>query len=343
MKLDELFTIIKTKSSKMNELIGKKIESFENIDNFLTYYSDKKSNDLLFIIDKLNDVNLSEKEDNSKPDLIVEKYIYNLIRAILSVKIITKIEKILENILITSKKNLIKLKLENHIQNHNQKKLLLLIDQILNNSKIKKSKNFSNVSMLKKRFSSEEDISNNFFSKFSLEKKITKSNADPISTPKFKHEREDSIKNKCYSFKNQEATLKLFRPFKKKESTLTLSELILDEEPIRQINSTKQKDTIKNEANLDDKSPFKLEKLDEKKNVSLSERNRSKINTYKNLLEMIANLYKKGLINAEEKIKLKQLVIKKPENLENFYKNNYKYLNINNDILTIEIEKIIER
>ena len=57
---------------------------------------------------------------------------------------------------------------------------------------------------------------------------------------------------------------------------------------------------------------------------------------------MITSLYKRGVVNSEEKIKLKQMVISKPEKLENFYCNVYKRLNINNDIMKIEIEKIIE-
>ena len=48
------------------------------------------------------------------------------------------------------------------------------------------------------------------------------------------------------------------------------------------------------------------------------------INIKINLLEMIKYIYRKGIINSEEKIKLKKLVIARSKKLENFYYNTYK-------------------
>ena len=341
MKPNKLFNIIKTKSSKTNELIYSKIILFKNIDDFFSCYSDKKANDLLYILDKLNNINLNDKENCFKSSLIIEKYISDLVHVILSVKVISKTQKILEKILISSKKNLNKLKIENQIENHNQKKLLSLIDKILNKSKTKKPKNFSKVPMLQKQFSSEEDFHGSIFSRLSFQKMDTENSEDVIYTPKFILEKKDTIENIFCIYQNEQTSSNLINPLRNKESVLTFSKLILEEEPKRNIYSEKQKEIIQNEKKITDVFSFELENVNEKKS-SLSARELSKINKFKNLLEMIINLYKKGIINAEEKIKLKQMVIKKPEMLEKFYFNKYKNMGINNNILSIEIEKIIK-
>ena len=51
---------------------------------------------------------------------------------------------------------------------------------------------------------------------------------------------------------------------------------------------------------------------------------------------MIYKIYKKGLINSEEKIKLKKLVIEKSKNIEYLYYN--IYLNSKNDKDTLITE-----
>ena len=63
---------------------------------------------------------------------------------------------------------------------------------------------------------------------------------------------------------------------------------------------------------------------------------------YENLLEMINNIYKKCIINSEEKIRLKLLVIAKSKKLENFYYNTYKKKFINEKVLRAEIAELIK-
>ena len=339
MKPELLFNIIKTKSSKTNELIYSKITSFKNIDDFFVYYSDEKGNDLLYILDKISNINLKDKEYYLKTGLTIEKYISCLVNVILSVKVITKTQKILEKILISSIKNLNKFKIINKIKNYNQKKLLSLIDKILNNPKNKK-KNISNIPMLKKQFSTDDDIHGHIFSRLSFDKMINENYEEEIHTPKF-NQNENSIKNKFCIYQNEQTSSNLINPLRSKESELTLSNMVFDEELKRKINNEKHKEVVLNEKNKINTFSFELENTEEIK-TSLSAKNLNKINKFKSLLEMITNLYKKGIINAEEKIKLKQMIIKKPEKLEKFYSNSYKNLHINNNILSIEIEKIIK-
>ena len=61
---------------------------------------------------------------------------------------------------------------------------------------------------------------------------------------------------------------------------------------------------------------------------------------YENLLEMINDVYKKGIINSEEKIILKQLIIAKSKKLENLYYNIYKNKFIDCNVLRLEISKL---
>ena len=55
---------------------------------------------------------------------------------------------------------------------------------------------------------------------------------------------------------------------------------------------------------------------------------------------MINKMYKNEFINAEEKLKLKQLVIEKSEKIKSFYYNIYKKSKNENTIIT-EVRKII--
>ena len=58
----------------------------------------------------------------------------------------------------------------------------------------------------------------------------------------------------------------------------------------------------------------------------------------KDLLGYINEIFKKEIINSEEKIKLKSLIISKYEELENIYIANFEN---NKDILIEELKKLI--
>ena len=56
---------------------------------------------------------------------------------------------------------------------------------------------------------------------------------------------------------------------------------------------------------------------------------------------MINNIYRKGIINSEEKIKLKQLVIGKSKKLENLYNNIYSNKLLDQNVLRLEITNLL--
>ena len=64
-------------------------------------------------------------------------------------------------------------------------------------------------------------------------------------------------------------------------------------------------------------------------------------NHYRNLLEMINKMYKMGLINSEEKVKLKHLVIEKSIKIEYLYYNIFKNPKNDNNKLLAEVKKIV--
>ena len=70
------------------------------------------------------------------------------------------------------------------------------------------------------------------------------------------------------------------------------------------------------------------------------EQKETDINKFLNLLIMINRLYKKDLINAEEKIKLKKMVLSKSIKIEKFYYDIYKNSDNDNEKLIQEIKKL---
>ena len=56
---------------------------------------------------------------------------------------------------------------------------------------------------------------------------------------------------------------------------------------------------------------------------------------------MINDIYKKTLINSEEKVKLKQLVIEKSKKVEYLYYNVYKNLKSDKNMVLTELKKIL--
>ena len=67
-----------------------------------------------------------------------------------------------------------------------------------------------------------------------------------------------------------------------------------------------------------------------------------KKNHYKNLLEMINKIYREGLINSGEKVKLKKLVIGKSEEIGYLYYSIYKNPKCDTNLLINEIRRVIK-
>ena len=346
LNYEEIYNLFKTHSSEINKEISEKINIFKNNIDFFEFYSSKNIKNLLNIFE----LKLFENNDESfspfKSD--IEQYISCISQIILSIKLFLKTQDILSKMVLNAKKQLSKLKYENKLENYNHDYLFLYLDSIFKNSE-KIPKLYSSVSstLLSSNISFFGNNSkNSLFQKFSSEQKINdfpKVEIESIiydspPTPRFESDKEFEIqmeKNSNLDSIENDSIIK-------NDSILTLSEYIFDEEPIIQQKSESK--LIKSKT----KTPTKLrtsqtESFNNHKNKrnTFSETCFVKKNQCKNLLEMINNIYKKGLINSEEKVELKRLVIEKSKKIEYFYNNIYKNSKNDKNKLVFEVKKIV--
>ena len=345
----EIYNLFKTYSSKINKEISEKIHIFEHNMDFFKFYSNKDFINLLNIFElKLfenNDEFFSSYKSN------IDVYISCISQIILSIKLFLKTQDVLSKNFVNVKKQLSKLKNENKLENYNQDYLLLCLESLLKNSEKIPKFYSSDLTLLSSDFSSiENSPQSSLFQKFSSENKINDfSNAEiePIiydspPTPRFESDKELEIqKDKISNLDSVENNSLI-----KNNSILTLSEYIFDEEPI--IHQKIEPKLIKSKT----KTPTKIrtphiENINDHKNKrNTFSKSRfivknNKKNHCKNLLEMIKKIYKKGLINSEEKVELKQLVIEKSKKIEYFYYNIYKHSKNDKNKLVFEVKKIV--
>ena len=326
MKTKEIFNLLKTNSQIKNLEILKKIKSFNKINDFFNHYSNQTS---LFEILNKAEFYSSKNYDEifSLFDLSIEHYISCFTQIIISIKLIIKTQEILNKIFLAAKKYLSKLKIEEQIENISQKNLFFLVENFLNISGTYSSKSFSNISK-SLNFDSCNSTNNNLLNhkKFIKDPNLKLISNDnfvnslkilyrEVSTPKFGSKSDKNFDN---PEKEYCQTIRI-----RKDSSLTLS----GEKTINLFKDDKYFDEDKKKNSTTKNFVLHGNNANEKK--------------YVNLLEMINDIYKKGIINSEEKIRLKQLVIAKSEKIENLYYNIYNNKFIDQNILRLEITKLL--
>ena len=122
IKKEDLYSLLKTNSQKINSEIFKKIKSFNEIDDFFYNYSSQT-----FLLKFLNKekFNFSKNYDEfyTSFDSNIEQYISCFIQIIISIKLILETHEILNKVFLTSKQYLLKLKIEQQIENNSQENL----------------------------------------------------------------------------------------------------------------------------------------------------------------------------------------------------------------------------
>ena len=353
-KLDneQIYNLFKTNSSKENKEISEKIDIYKRNMDFFYYYSNKDIKNLFNIFELKISENNNEIFSSFESD--IEQYICCISQIILSLKLTQKIQEILEKIVIVSKNHLLKLKNENKLENYNQDYLFLYLESFFKNSE-KRPENYSNTSStLNNNISLFEVIPK--YSKFRKALSENKNDGfsngeiepiiyDESSTPKFESDEE---------FENQEKK-KLdsitYHSNLKKGMIFTFSEFVFAEEPSTPQNieskliespmikpKTKNSTRIRIPQNDDINKINYTRQLFSETDVTIKN---NKKNHCRNLLEMINSMYKKGLINSEEKVKLKKLVINKSKKIEYFYYNIYKNSKNLKNTLLYEVKKIV--
>ena len=358
-KLDheKIYGLFKTNSSKINKEISEKIDFFQHNMDFFELYSNKDiKNFLNFFKIKLSGNN-DEKFPLFKSN--IDQYISCISQIILSMKLFFNIQDILMKIITNAKNNLSKLKSENRIQNYNEDNLFLYSESLLKIFR-KNSEFFSSASTLSNNISSLEAAPKNSIFGFSTEYKIERFSKDEIEfnindsphTPRFesniksveKFEKDENKSNLNNSIENDFSI--------KKESVLTLSKYVFAEEPITPKNPKPilislpivQSKNKKNSTKEKIPQNVNINKYINIRNISSEADVFNKFNDknyYRNLLEMINKIYKKGLINSEEKVKLKKLVIEKSKKMEYLYYNIYKNSKNDKNMLVTEVKKIL--
>ena len=306
----DLFNLLKTKSLKSNNEIISILQNFNKFPDFCSYYLNPDSVKYFENFHKLvRDFSNNDDNATSSFETTIEQYISCLTKIILSLNLLLKTQEMLSKILISSKNKLNSLIIKNQIENSNHEKLINLID------------NFSNI-FLVKSFRSNSSTSTTFSNMSSLDstpQNISFKNYSSVKDlEKFKFEinpenyvDEDKtpkfilnaiVEEKVENFNENDK-------IDKKDSALTLSQFVF----VNQNNNY-----LENE-----------------------EKQKESDNNFENLLVMINNLYKKALINAEEKIKFKKMVIGKSIKLEKFYYDIYQNSNTDKKQFIQEIKKLI--
>ena len=333
-KLDHrgIYNLFKTNSSKINKEIIKKILIFKQNMDFFEFYSDGDIKKLLnifrLVIPKYDDELFSAFKSDT------EQYISCISQIILSIKLFLKTQDILTKVIANAKNHLAKLKYEKRIKNSNQDSLFSYLDSLFKISEKTSKFNSRNSTVISSNISSFEYTPKNFlFRNFST---------DYRTTPRFQLELESDEKLENQENKNSNSgNLIKSNTVVKKGSILSLSDYVFDEESDNIITEPSiVKPKIKKSFSRNGSANKTINKKfsSSPSNVIVKKNNS---NYYKNLLEMINIIYKKGLVNSEEKVKLKQLVIERSKKLEYLYYNIYKNSKRDKNTLLIAVKKLL--
>lgn len=354
IKKDELYNILKSNSRKINDEINQKIDSFSTIQDFLNYYSNNESKQLLNLI---NNNNLFQVNNNdnflSSLESDVEKYISSLIQIIFAIKLVLKIQNSLNKILYPSKKFLETLKMKKQLESKYHKNIFINLKSILKFPSQKKRfhESSSIITTSIHSFRSQNNFKITSFNKF-LSNNIFIN--PPEQTPKFK-DIDETIKEDVINKKKIQKKIMSFRSNSSKslDSEISFKDMSFNNNNNLLCRKKNPNFSVSDNTLINVNKSFTGVKFNKNQINQIKERNYPKrINScflkecntieLESLLEMIKTLYKKGLINSEEKIKLKRLVIKKSEKIINFYYDVYQKANLfDNQKLLNEIKKTI--
>ena len=349
---EEIYNLFKTHSSKINKEISEKINIFSQNKDFFKYYSNKDIDDLFNIFELELSENPDEPLSSFKSD--IDKYISCISQIILLIKLSLKTQEILKKLVINSKDNLSKLKIENKLENYNQEYLFLFIESFIKDSEKNPkthessilSSNNSSFEIIPKDSQPQKFFSDHYdFPDDEIESFIN----DIPGTPRFQSD--EKLENQKRKISDLEKSVENSTEIKN-NSIFTLSEYIFNDEPSTPNNIQSNlidppiiKPKVKNTyPKVSISETEEINKVKNKRHLFSSSdliiKNKKKIHCL-NLLEMIKKMYKKGIINSEEKVKLKQLVIEKSKKIEHLYYKIYKNLKNDKNTLVDEVKKIV--
>jgi len=347
LKNNELYYLLKTDSSETNLQILSSLEKYNSNEELLNYYTGQN---LASVINKFNNISstatkICNDEEKNESNSDTEKYISEFSRIIFLFSLIQKNNELLGNLLMETKKYLKKFYIDCNIQKAMKEKITSCINDLMCSSIVTSKRNYS------RRSTKEDTISSiNKFTGINLLKSKQHENMNinqneeefsfSIHTPKFEDEENneiieeieeprnntrDSNGNDNFNFEVIKEAINKRDSNKKFDSSLTLSKMDfaleseLDPEP--KLEKTKSQN-IENDCKLKN---FQKRRSKIKKKEILS---KSPKQILAKFFDAINILYKKGKINSDIKILMKQIIISDSKKvIKQFLESN----DINND------------
>ena len=349
LKINDIYELFKTNLSDFNKMFLSNIQKYSNTKDLISHYL---KNDINSIYSSFNDIssNLNRIIYGENQEIgysEIEAYILGTSKIILFLSLIQKINQLLMNLL-----NNTKLYISNFYKNNNKEsciksKIDLVINELINSS-----------SHIQRSYSrrSTNDITNssicvNFENKNKEQYLNLSINKKDIllrsSTPKFKNEEENNIIQK-----NSQNNINDDNCKKNMDSSLTLQKLNFvqnDEENLKNnikynmdssSSSSEKSKRLLYKKNKSQSSKFKVKDSLFKKNRKYSANSmddksvqNERIKILAGILDTINIMFKKGKINSEQKINMKQLIISNPKIIIDKYYKDLSNINDNNDRL----------
>ena len=361
LKINDIYELFKTNSSEFNKMFLSNIQKYSNTQKLISHYL---KNDIYRIYSSFNDIqsNLNRiiyVENHEICYSEIETYILGSSKIILFLSLIQKTNQVLMNLL-----NSTKLYISDFYKNNNKEsciknKIDLFINELINSS-----------SYYQRSYSrrSTNDITNSSIC-VNLENKnkeqylnLSINQKDIILrslTPKFKNGEDNNIIKKN-SQNSHNANINDDNSKKSMDSSLTLQKLnFVQNDEVENLKSN-IKCNLDSSSSSSDKSKSFLYKKNKsqshkfKAKESLFKKNRKysansmddksvqneRIKILAGILDTINIMFKKGKINSDQKINMKQIIISNPKIIIDKYNKDLANINDNNDKLK-KIEKFL--
>ena len=314
----KLYHLFQTSSKEKNNEILKIFKKYPNSQNFFSYYTQSNITNILYILNEFqnNLTSIFSIPKNYESLSNIEQYITSLSKVILLLNLISKNEKIINSLLTSAKKFVLK-------TNINEKSIL--------KKYINYVKNFQITEPIEIKKTKTQRL------KRDLSRKSTKENTNNNiqylnNTPKFKEI--NHIRNNS----NDEKTLA-----ERKNSIISFANMVIINEP--QLNNIRKIKRNKTYYSMIKKPKRKINIKEDNSHLSCPNiKIFDKTKMCSDLLEIVNQLYKNCIINSEEKIRIKQLILSKNKKIEEIYFRVYNDNNMKENIIGkffIEFKKIL--
>ena len=368
LKSDKIYYLFKTSSAEINLEILSNLQKFESSLEFFSFYTKNNVKKLINFVNQLDkELNSPFNDDSINFTSNTDEYISKISKIILTLNLIQKSQEILNKNLLKLKQYINKILNNFKIKNIYQDKFLSLINNLQynfsnnfylpnNNYSLASTKVNSSTSLIScnkissknQNETNENQIKEEFFSKkqFSI---INEECLSDIITPAF-----------CEIDKKQSNKNLILKTFNNDSNFSDLNLSLRDMKFFSESGSKSENNSVKGNKSKNKRRNGKILKTKEllfSDNINLKNNRKSlkhsmnvsqhlinqntEIKMYSDFLILIKNLYKSCLITAEEKIRLKKLIISKSIKITDFYINEFENIKNNNDKIATALKNFL--